>query len=177
MDSTKVVRIGGRSKEELLNGCNINEHCRLSKSYGTQIYEARLEIDNLKYDLKILARSLDRSSGMTADDIFTSLTECQLQSLINSNFPQHHKVVKNVPKYQSIYGSLTQLIEQASYGHFHPSQPESHFVNDVYNALRKWLPDRNQLKKMKSFHSQLLQVINCCVFRPANACFRMRLQQ
>ena len=34
----EVVRIGGRSKEEILNGCNLMDYCRASKSYGKEIF-------------------------------------------------------------------------------------------------------------------------------------------
>ena len=151
-----VVRIGGRSKEAMLNECNINEHCRQRKIFGAELFEIRNEIDQLRDKVKLQSTALDQVSGLRFNQIIFSLTEAQILSLLTTTFGQNHWVIKSIPKFQSSFGSLVKTIRQVSMGQ-NQSLSDVKFFTEVRKALTNWLPDRKKLQNMRNFQAQLLQ--------------------
>jgi hypothetical protein len=152
----EVVRIGGRSKEEILNGCNLMDYCRASKLYGKEIYEARCEIEELKEKVKNISRYLDYISAISHIDLLLSLSEGQILSLMESYVPKKNKVFKYLPQLRANHPNLQELIRRVV-NNEEQGGPEKVLVTEVDKALKKWLPDRQTLLGLRNFQAKLNQ--------------------
>jgi hypothetical protein len=156
VDIKEVVRIGSRSKEEMLSDCNIIEHCRQTKIYGKELYDIRNTIDELRDNVKNQSIALDEYSGLRFNQILFSLTEAQILSLLMTTFGQNHRVVKSIPTFQASHGSLVKMVRWVSIGQ-NTSSYDVKFFDEIRKALGKWLPDRKKLQNARNFQAKLLQ--------------------
>ena len=148
----RVVRIGGRSKEEILDGCNLKELCHQRKIYGRDFWEVQSEIEALQGLIRAQAEALDAASVVTADHLYYELAENQLLSLLDAKLGKNHRVVKMIPRYQMVHGSLVNFV------HTGPSdQRELDFLNAVWKVIEAWLPDLSRVRSVRSLHAQVLQ--------------------
>ena len=76
-----IARIGGRSKEEKLDACNLKElkkNQQKSKVSQRELYETYEEKDELRNEVSLLLQEMSKSSVLTFLDVLEALTEDQL---------------------------------------------------------------------------------------------------
>merc|ERR1712155_143828 len=77
--TTDIVRIGGRSKEPILTGYNLNElkKEKVNRYFDERLWEIRNERADLESDLKDKLKSLQESGVLICEDVLECLTEEQ----------------------------------------------------------------------------------------------------
>ena len=84
LSPTDIARIGGRSKEEKLDACNLKElkkNGQKSKVSQRELYEIYEEKDELTNEVSLLLQKMGKSSVLTFNDVLEALDEDQLISL------------------------------------------------------------------------------------------------
>ncbi|XP_028413718.1 NFX1-type zinc finger-containing protein 1-like [Dendronephthya gigantea] len=174
-----LVRIGSRSKEPELEPCNLQEIMRslmrdksYSKAMFAEIQDTRNEIDEVQQRIKELSSQVDASSHLTKKSFIDDLSEEQLRSLlveaawgrsgrlkyrVNSNtFVDRAWANKLVDEIGLCFGSIKNLFQM---GGAVKDETTTHCFKMFEIAFEAWLPNRQDLRRMKEFHAQfVLQV-------------------
>ena len=169
-----LVRIGSRSKEPELESCNLQEIMRAlmrNKSYSkamfTEIQETRDEVREVEKRIKELSVEVDASSQLTKKSLIAELTEDQLRSLLLDGGLTYKldKISYDKSKVQALvtivtqnFGSIKDFLTLSLNKQVSPEHPKYAHCQLCFNifdtAFKRWLPDREEPRRMKAFQAQ-----------------------
>ena len=78
VDLKDIARVGSRSKEPELSGCNLNQMFGRPSSVDVILSEVHREIDLARTEFDDVVVDLQRKSGITLDELFGSLSRDQV---------------------------------------------------------------------------------------------------
>ena len=170
--TTDIVRIGGRSKEPILTGYNLNElkKERVNRYFDERLLEIRNERAELEDDLKEKVKSLQESGVLICEDVLECLTEEQLIGFIKDapygqgprkvvlkldgkKFADRNLVAKEVDNILKKYGSLSTFWKVDSKT---LTKAEKNLKDSFRRILDIWRPEDELMSVMKAmFHDYL----------------------
>ena len=174
-----LVRIGSRSKEPELEECNLQSIMRslmrdksYSKAMFTEIQETKNEIDEVETRIKELSSEVDASGHLTKKSFIAELSEEQLHSLLvgadwrksgrlsyrvnKAKFADRSWVEAVVVTIARNFGSVQNILQT---GVAQNDENAVHCFKMFDQAFQVWLPDRQDLRRMKEFQAEfVLQV-------------------
>ena len=112
LSPTDIARIGGRSKEEKLDACNLKElkkNGQKSKVSQRELYEIYEEKDELTKEVSLLLQKMSKSSVLTFLDVLEALDEDQLITLFEgapySKKVEDGKITKKINNKKNIFAN------------------------------------------------------------------------
>ena len=162
----EIVRIGGRSKEQKLQPCNLKniENCiHHEKATYTEIENKTTEIDNIESEIKKISDQIDASSYLTQKSLVDKLREDQIYSLIvKAGLGNTRRVKKLLDKVSHRYDSLKDFLHNALRNQLSMDNHDSSQCTKIFhNAINDWLPDPMELKSIKEFHDESIFQFQC----------------
>ena len=173
-----LVRIGGRSKEPDLEPCNLQsimksmaEKKLFSKSLSDEIRGTRQIIEFLESDIKRKSFSFNSKGYLTKDGLIRDLTDGQLRSfLLQINLRESHSVYKvddkkidrswiedAIDDVSKRYGSLRSCLLESN-PIFQRNDQNADLCYYIFTrALEAWLPDRQELWRMKELQTAFIR--------------------
>ena len=177
-DKGDLVRIGGRSKEPDLEPCNLQSIMKsmaasklFSKSLSDEIRGTRQIIEFLESKIKTESFSFDSKSYLTKSSLIDELKEEQLRSLLlDVNWRESHLVYKMdgrkvdrsfieyaIDDISKRYGSLKSCLLKWN-TIFHKNDQNAKLCFDIFTrALEAWLPDTQELRRMKELQAAFVR--------------------
>lgn len=176
-DKDDLVRIGGRSKMPELESCNLQSIMKsmaasklFSKNLSDEIRETRQSIEFTEGRIKSISLSFNSKSYLTKSSLINELTDEKLQSLIlDVTWRESHSVyqvndmkvaksyIKNaIDDVSKRYGSLKKCLEWNSI--CQKDDQNAKLCQDIFTrALEAWLPDRQELWRLKELQAAFIR--------------------
>ena len=161
LDIDKVVRVGGRSKEQMLDEINLNKLKRYQHQ-DPKFDEVRAEREALEEQIKNNMEALNESSYFVIEDFLDGLNDEQLEAFLKDaqlkpkKFKDSGAMMKVFKETLHKYGSFKdflQLQENAL------SNVEKNMKHTFINFLENWIPSADILETMKQIHFQLFEAM------------------
>ena len=170
----EMVRIGGRSKESLLEECNlknIQNSVSYEKATRAEIQNTRSEIVDVEGKIKKICKEVEASSHLTQKSLVDELSEKQIQSLIVESGWGSELMIYRVGKtiadktwmkqllndVSQNYGSVKEFLQMTLQSGVSKNNHLGITCNNVFNKVfQHWLPDRRELQKMKEFQAEFI---------------------
>ena len=170
-----MVRIGGRSKEPVLESCNlknIQNSVTYEKAIRAEIQNTKTEISDIESKIKKISEQIEASSFLTARSLVDQLEEEQLLSLIieagwgtgemihkygRRNIADKAWMQMKFNDVSQVYGSTKEFLQMAlEYGVSKKNHLDITCLNVFHRVLQQWFPDRKELQRMKEFQAQFI---------------------
>ena len=169
-----LVRIGGRSKEPELEECNLQSILKsmsasklFSKTLSNEIRETRQSMEEIEEEIKRMSLSFNSKSYLTKSCLIDELTDKQLRSLVLEVPWRESHLVYQVNGKKVALSYIKNAIDDAStrYGSFKKClfilkkrDQQAEICFDLFtSALKAWLPDRQELWRIKKLQTAFLR--------------------
>ena len=158
-DLTEIIRIGGRSKEPRLEQCNLKKLDleKSSHSIFGQIKEQYEIIDESLGEIRDLLYKVDKNSMVNEFSVLRFLNEAQLHNLLTKQpeLNQRNRAIqREIPYAIHHWASLQNYVEDWWDGKLDDKDKKQfECANILVDAIRKWLPNKVQLKNLKDIES------------------------
>ena len=167
-----MVRIGGRSKEPVLESCNlknIQNSIWCEKATRAEIQNTRTEIADIEAKIKKVSKKVEASSYLTQRSLVDELNEEQIRSLIVEaawgSGPMIYIVGRrNVGKrwmkqllddVSQKYGSVKEFLYMARRIWIPKTNRDgTNCINVFRKVFRYWFPDVRELQRMRKFQAE-----------------------
>ena len=172
-----LVRVGGRSKEPELEECNLQSILKsrsasklFSKVLSDEIRETRQSMEYIEREIKQMSFSFNSKNYLTKSSLIDEVTDEQLRSLVlEVPWRESHSVYKVNGKNVGLsyitnvindvstrYGSFKECLKVITISRNHDQNAVCCF--DVFtSALKAWLPDRQELWRMKELQRAFIR--------------------
>ena len=176
-DKDDLVRIGGRSKMPELESCNLQSIMKsmaasklFPKNLSDEIRETRQSIEFTEGRIKSISLSFNSKCYLTKSSLINELTDEKLQSLIlDVTWRESHSVyqvndmkvaksyIKNaIDDVSKRYGSLKKCLEWNYI--CQKDDQNAKLCQDIFTrALEAWLPDRQELWRLKELQAAFIR--------------------
>ena len=143
LPKNKVVRVGGESKEPILDACNLKK-LRPTSTNSDSLKRVIEDKESLIKDLKSRLKTLEEATRLTWSDVINHLSEEQLESWLQgfSSEPEHLEKIERVKyKFQGLRKGLLYFFNM---GHVEmvdeDTQDRQHVAKLFHNTCMAWLP-------------------------------------
>ena len=176
-DKSDVVRIGGRSKEPELEECNLQSILKsmsasklFSKGLSDEIRATRQSMEDIEEKIKRMPFSFNSKSYLTKLSLIQELTDEQLRSLVlEVPWRESHLVyqvngkrvalsyIKNaIDDVSTQHASFKKCLEMMS--NMETCDQKAEICFDLFtSALKAWLPDRQELWRIKELQTAFIR--------------------
>ena len=170
-----MVRIGGRSKEQELESCNlknIQNSISYEKATRAEIQNTRTEIADIEAKIKKVSEEVEASSYLTQRGLVDELSEEQIWSLILEAGwgsgpmiyrPNRRKIADKawmksmLDDVSQQYGSIKDFLQMAlKTGVSKNNHIGITFMNIFDWVFQHWFPGRRELQRMKEFQAEFI---------------------
>ena len=170
-----LVRIGGRSKELELEGCNLKNIQNLisyEKATRAEIQNTRTEITETERKIKKISAEVEASSFLTRRSLVDELSEEQIQALIleagwgsgpmiyrlnRRNIADKAWMKSMLDDVLVQYGSIKEFLQMALINGVSKNDQIGTVCMGAFDRVfHFWFPDRRELQRMKAFQAQFI---------------------